>query len=327
MKRPLISIIVPVYNTSKYLRKCLDSLVGQSYTNIELILVDDGSTDNSLQICNAYSAVDSRIKIFHQSNQGSVAARQTGIDNCGGDYVMFVDSDDWVNIDVCSKLLGKAEDTNADLVVCDFFNCNKNVDKYTCCNPETSSLKQLHKVISWQYPPVLWNRLYKREVAIKSLTNCTIGDDIAEDFLISISCLLLSPSTAYVPEALYYHNRDVETSLVFNLSSLGKSLLAGINNIDKVYSLLKDTGLFEEYKYDFYRLVLNIKTYLLLEGRIKEAREIYFEAHQDVRVFYAISNPYRWFYYAALNWGWLGEQCFKIYTSIKSLIKRIKNFG
>ena len=100
----LISIVVPVYNVEKYLKRCLDSLINQTYKNIEIILVNDGSTDNSLEICKEYSKNDSRIKIVSKKNEGLGMARNTGIDNADGEYICFFDSDDFVEIDAIEKM-------------------------------------------------------------------------------------------------------------------------------------------------------------------------------------------------------------------------------
>ena len=322
--RPLLSVIVAAYNTSKYIQKCLDSIIYQSCSDIEVIIVDDGSTDKTPQICDSYSAQDSRVKVIHQENHGLIFSRLTGAKYSSGDYIMFVDSDDWADLDMCKKLLTKAVNTNADLVVCDYIIWGNNTEKYTKCEPPCSADDLLHKIVQWKFPSVLWNKLYKRELAIKSIERCLGGGNISEDFLISVSCLLFSPTIAYVPEGLYFYNRNVESSLVLKLSSLGKSLYEGSNNVNRVYALLADKGIFEEYKYDFYRLILNIKTYLLNEGRVKEARSIYPEAHKEIIVFYPITNPLRWIYYGALNWGTLGWWCFCFFKFMKKhLIARV----
>ncbi|MDR3314701.1 MAG: glycosyltransferase, partial [Oscillospiraceae bacterium] len=91
----LISVIVPVYNVEPYLPKCLDSIVSQTYANLEIILVDDGSTDASGSICDAYAAKDERVRVIHQANGGVAAARNAGLDAAVGEYIQFVDSDDW----------------------------------------------------------------------------------------------------------------------------------------------------------------------------------------------------------------------------------------
>ena len=111
-----VSIIVPVYNTSKYLKKCLDTLSSQTLKNIEIIVVDDGSTDDSPAICDSYAG-DSRFVILHNQNQGPSGSRNDGIKQTHGEYCMFVDSDDWVEQDACEKLYLFAKQTNADLVI------------------------------------------------------------------------------------------------------------------------------------------------------------------------------------------------------------------
>ncbi len=108
--RPEISIIVPVYNSSKYLKKCVDSILSQSFTDFELVLVNDGSTDESGNICNAYKDIDSRVRVFHQNNKGAGSARNTGINLAVGDYLMFCDSDDVTGKDWILHLLEKAGD-------------------------------------------------------------------------------------------------------------------------------------------------------------------------------------------------------------------------
>ena len=119
-KRPLISVIVPVYNVMKFLPLCLDSLVMQSYENIEVLLIDDGSTDNSGIICDEYAKKDSRFKVFHKENGGVSSARNMGLDNAKGDFVSFVDSDDSVATDYLELLYNDMIKHNADVVCCNF---------------------------------------------------------------------------------------------------------------------------------------------------------------------------------------------------------------
>lgn len=114
---PQISIIVPVYNAEMYLDGCIESIVNQTYTNFELILVNDGSKDASKDICNKWEQLDSRIRVFHKSNGGASSARNYGIENSNGEYIMFVDSDDTVAFDICEKLLENIRD-DCSLVVC-----------------------------------------------------------------------------------------------------------------------------------------------------------------------------------------------------------------
>ena len=113
----MISVIIPVYNVEPYLQKCLDSVIGQTYRDLEIVIVDDGSTDGSGDICDEYRS-DDRVKVFHTENRGLSAARNLGLDNASGDWIGFVDSDDWIEPDMYEALIKKAEETGADVVEC-----------------------------------------------------------------------------------------------------------------------------------------------------------------------------------------------------------------
>lgn len=116
----LISVIVPVYNAEKYISKCIDSILSQTFKDFELILINDGSTDNSDLICGKYASIDNRVKVFHKQNGGAGSARNLGVQKAVGDWIMFVDADDWIEpecLDICSKYISR----NIDLIV---FSCN-----------------------------------------------------------------------------------------------------------------------------------------------------------------------------------------------------------
>lgn len=129
----LISIIVPVYNTEKYLYRCLFSIINQTYKNLEIILVNDGSTDNSLKICKSFAANDSRIVVVDKANRGSSAARNIGLEIFKGEYVAFVDSDDWVALDYIEILYDNIRRYNADISLVSFVRCD-NSYYYGCIN-------------------------------------------------------------------------------------------------------------------------------------------------------------------------------------------------
>lgn len=116
---PKLSVIVPVYNTEKYLRECIDSILAQTFTDFELILVDDGSTDGSGAICDEYAVKDSRIQVIHQQNSGATVARRQGVTHACGEYIAFVDSDDWISQSQYQEMILKAETYCADIVLCD----------------------------------------------------------------------------------------------------------------------------------------------------------------------------------------------------------------
>ncbi len=131
-KSPLISVIVPVYNAAPYLARCIESILAQTYKNLEIILVDDGSTDNCLEICQQYAQKDNRIKVIHQENKGLPATRNTGLGNMHGDFVAFVDADDWLAENAYELLLQRQQQSLADLVTCNFYRA---FDYQTIQNP------------------------------------------------------------------------------------------------------------------------------------------------------------------------------------------------
>ena len=118
MNCPLVSIIVPVYQVEKYLEKCLGSIIGQTYGNLEIILVDDGSTDHGPAICDRYQTEDSRIQVIHQANGGLSHARNVGLAAATGDFISFVDSDDWIEPQMIDALMSALQETGADIAVC-----------------------------------------------------------------------------------------------------------------------------------------------------------------------------------------------------------------
>ena len=130
MNTPLVSVIVPVYKAEAYLHKCVDSLLAQTMTDFEVLLIDDGSPDRSGAICDEYAAKDSRIRVFHKENGGVASARQVGIENVRGEYTIHADPDDWVEPTMLEELYAKAKEDDADMVICDYYINIKSRQKY-----------------------------------------------------------------------------------------------------------------------------------------------------------------------------------------------------
>ena len=176
---PLITIIVPVYQVKEYIGECVESLQHQTYTNLEILLVDDGSTDGSEELCDEYARRDNRIKVIHQENQGLSAARNTGLDRATGEYVAFVDSDDAVLPSYIEKLYGLIRKYHADIAACAYIKCKTGkVDHFrekktndndvtNLCMSSNQMLRQWHgKYKKWE--TVTWNKLYCRSVFEKN---------------------------------------------------------------------------------------------------------------------------------------------------------------
>lgn len=129
MSKKLISVIVPVYNSEKYVNRCIDSILNQTYENLEVLLINDGSSDGSLSICEEWAKKDSRVKIITEKNQGVSAARNVGINNATGSYVAFVDNDDWLRPEMYETMLGLIESEKADVAVCKFINVDEQYNR------------------------------------------------------------------------------------------------------------------------------------------------------------------------------------------------------
>lgn len=162
----LVSIIVPVYGVEAYLSKCVDSLLAQTYQNIEIILVDDESPDRCPQICDTYSVKDSRIRVFHKKNGGAASARNVGLDNAFGEYVCFVDSDDVVCKTYVSTLVNRLEVSMADLAVCGYYKLYKSKKEKEECiraNQVISQKEYLLQFLNDWTCGLIWNKIFKRE--------------------------------------------------------------------------------------------------------------------------------------------------------------------
>lgn len=231
----MISVCVPVYNTSKCLRKCLDSLKSQAMSDIEFILVDDGSTDDSGEICEEYVAADSRFRVIHQNNGGSASARQTALDNSRGEYIIVCDSDDWVEPDMYEKLYHKAEETNADMVLCGYFSeysDGKTVVMQSILN-ETNGLVDNENFILCDLVSS-WNKLIRKSLFDNTNTNYEPGINLSEDALIYYKLMRGNPRIAQLDEPLYHYRR------LFGEKTYTNSItMSGIKQLRFTYNWLK----------------------------------------------------------------------------------------
>lgn len=206
MNTPLVSVIVPVYNVASYLEQCLDSIVNQTYRNLEIILVDDGSTDESGAICDRYAEQDSRIKVVHKENGGQSSARNVALDMMMGEWVLFVDSDDWIELNTL-ELLFEQKDECADLVEFGwnfiYGDSNKVFLNEACVMSGLDALKLLvHTDI---YMGLMANKLFKASYLQKSRF---ISGRYYEDTPFIIEQLYKIKTYQYIAEPLYNYRRD-----------------------------------------------------------------------------------------------------------------------
>lgn len=160
-----ISVIIPVYNVEKYLKRCLDSVISQTYKNLEIILIDDGSTDDSAVICDEYAEKDNRILLIHKSNGGLSDARNSGLKIFTGDYIIFVDSDDWIEKDFCEYIAKNMFDS--DMLLFNYYVATKGkkkLKKIFLRNYNVSKEKCLLDLAKSQVESYVWNKVYKRQL-------------------------------------------------------------------------------------------------------------------------------------------------------------------
>lgn len=207
MKEELISIIIPVYQVEKYLSECIESIIRQTYKNIEIILVDDGSTDSSGCICDNFAQTDSRIKVIHKKNEGVSKARNIGIKNASGNYICFIDSDDYVKKDYIKRLYELCIENNSDISICGVINIENGQvkTKSKAINTVYSSEEAIKGIFDEKYfCCVMWGKMFKK-ILFKSYNFCE-NIAVAEDLQIIYKIFDEASSIAInTKECLYYY--------------------------------------------------------------------------------------------------------------------------
>lgn len=213
---PKISVIVPVYKAEKYIHRCIDSLLVQTFKNFELLLIDDGSPDNSGKICDEYARIDSRVRVFHKGNGGVSSARQYGLEHAVGDYVIHADPDDWVESEMLQELYNKAISENADMVICDYYvNTNGKSKRHSQLIKLKDSNVVLSGILDGSIYGSCWNKLIRRSFIRNNNIHFHKDINVCEDRQFIIETLLQKPKIEYISKAFYHYCTDVnDNSLV-----------------------------------------------------------------------------------------------------------------
>lgn len=245
-----VSVVIPVYNVENHLKKCLDSLVNQTYKNLELICVNDGSTDGSLEILKEYANKDSRFIIINQENKGLAVARSNGIDVASGDYLSHVDSDDWVDVNYYERVVKVFAETNCDVVQLDYtiaYSNHKYVichfDRYLkerCCfnidNMQKYSINDFKNLKHFPVKYSVWDKVYNLKFIKKN--NIRSGfKNYGEDGVSSIKCIILASKVVYLKKSYYYYNIRQSSEVHNKNYSKLEELKA---NIDLVKSFIRE---------------------------------------------------------------------------------------
>lgn len=200
-----ISIIIAIYNSDKFLSKCIDSIKLQTFTDYEVLLVDDGSTDKSSSICKQYAETDTRFKYFHKQNGGVASAREYGLLHSTGKYIIHVDSDDWIEPKMLETLYDEAERTLVDMLICDYY-CDTALSSCVC-KQEPGSLDNksiINELLTGTLHGSCCNKLVRKESLIRHdlhFPNC----DICEDLYVNIALLLKEVKVGYINKAFYHY--------------------------------------------------------------------------------------------------------------------------
>lgn len=219
MNNPLISVIVPVYKAEAYLNRCVNSIINQTYKNLEIILVDDGSPDRCGEMCDEFARQDSRIRVIHKENGGQSTARNAALDIMMGDYVGFVDSDDWIEPNMYERLMSLIQEHNAQISVCGA-QCDWENGKTLFCNDEYPNCKKIEHwtkidalrelTLSKKITNAPWNKLF--ESRIFDGLRMRVGW-VYEDFEIMPKCVERADTIIYDPTPLYHYIMTEESTI------------------------------------------------------------------------------------------------------------------
>ncbi len=285
---PKISVIVPIYKVEKYLPNCVESILNQSYTNLEIILVNDGSPDNCGKICDNYAEQDIRIQVIHKQNGGLSDARNAGFKASTGDYISFIDSDDYLDPDMYSCMMENVKTNDCEIVECAVVSIFGNTKRY----PEVKDTEVLngkealtgYLKTDGNYIPrtAVWSKLFKRDI-ISDLT--FPKGEIHEDYMFTVTAMYRAKKVAIIHKGLYFHlytNPNSITNANFSLKDLYR-----VKQLKNIAELMRCKGSDEQYKYalaNYYRGI--IKYYYLCSGKYddkaKEFRKILLEEKNTI---------------------------------------------
>lgn len=282
MKKNFVSIIVPIYNVEKYIFKCIDSIINQTYNNIEIILVDDGSKDKCPEICDEYAAKDNRICVIHKENGGLVSARKAGIEKARGEYLMFVDGDDWIADNMVELMANTIIKENVDCIICNYYKSDKEdipqemffeEKLYNETDYKNIILPKIlfsGRLFRFGIDPSNWCKLFRtaniKEYIWAVPDTVSLGEDAACTYPFFInSC----KSVAIIDKTLYYYRQNPE-SILHSYSS--KQIQGTTDLLKHLRKQTKSNKQFQE-QLDYYTLMIIILNFINEERR--EFRGLY----------------------------------------------------
>ena len=270
-----VSVIVPIYNVGKYLVKCIDSLLKQTHNNIEIILVDDGSPDNSGRICDKYSNLDNRITVIHKDNHGVSAARNTGIDNASGDYICFVDGDDYVMEDYVEYLLKLCVDYNAEISLSERMFSNYRKAQITNDNISVHSGEDAAvDILCYKMAIGVYNKMFKRSL-IGDRVRFIEKQFIGEGFNFNVTAFQLAKTVVIGYRRIYYYRQDNLDSATKKFSE--KKWENGLQSIEDIKKnlIIRSNRMMRAWRYAKWRTNSDVFDLIVLSGSQKQCPDMF----------------------------------------------------
>jgi len=247
IKKPKISVIVPVFNVQNYLKNCVDSILSQTFNDFEVLLINDGSTDNSGIICDEYAEKDDRIKVIHKKNEGVSAARNDGIKNANGSFLIYVDSDDYIEKTMLEDMYNNAQKTGADIVACDFY--QEYLDKSVYTSAYYENKEEFFRAVLANNWGVMWKMLVKADLYSKNNIYFPPKIDAGEDYFVCVKLVFYAQKISCIKQAYYHYVRSNPNSIIAIQTE--ERTLNQIDSTKLVQSFLIEKGVYAKYEKEF----------------------------------------------------------------------------
>ena len=262
---PTVSIIVPVYNAENTIPRCIESILNQEYSDFELLLVNDGSTDGSGAVCDAYAARDARVRVIHKENTGVSDTRNTALDQARGTYLQFLDSDDWITPDATSSLVRAAESAQCDLVVSDFYRVvgervsqKGDIDDDGVMTREEYAAHMMENPADFYYG-VLWNKLYRRSIVEAHHLRMDPEISWCEDFMFNLEYIRYAETFRALQVPIYYYvkTKGSLANQSLTISKTVKMKLMVFEYYQRFFKSVLDEEEYEKSRLKVYRFLLD----------------------------------------------------------------------
>lgn len=325
----MISVILNVYNGERYIERCVDSVLSQTYQDFELIIVDDGSTDSTARIIDRYPPIYKQMKVYHTENKGLSGSRRYGLSKATGDYLIFLDCDDWVEKNWLEELYSSIITENADMAICEYYEEYGNHRQLVTIANHTDIDGYVRDLIHGRTWCVVWNKLVKTEIVKRHGINFFEHLRYWEDVPFSISYSLYCDKVAFVHKPLYHYiktNNESLTAIEKNQISFNLCRIKAVNMIEEH---LQKTGKQKIYAKDLLWIKYWIKDQFILHTMTKERIELWRKSFPEVNNDWKLLIGKFSLKYWALEHGWdcflmLNGKYWELRHKMKALLKNGK---